>query len=491
MARVYCQVTKITNAVGRSQYIKNETHKQEEVIFHKENMEYDWSFYHEYELAHQHNPSQKQNEAREIMFPLPNELASKIKGETKETQIQKIEGICDEVIHEMIGEKHDYEYAVHWNKARTNLHCHVMFSEREVVDLSVLEQKKYKKDIWKDPDTGKLCKKGIGVLVHKKGDLMFKDGVPVYSNEPLSPKDTRFKSKSFMVQRDLAYQKVMGKWGYDFEINNNESPYLSQKKLYKGASQDYIKKAEKWNQEVKRYNEAVKEHIRLEPQIEPKYKEIKKDIQANVKEVNTSAKRITIKAIEMVKSMADYVENIITKLSHRVEKTVETLENWWENNRDNLMQLHQNKHVLRETGEMLKKMEQIEESRYENLEREYEKTAESEMIKSDCEEYQIDFSVARKLSKYPGEKDTIIGLSEQVQALELEPNTYTTSYKCAVINLILDNPQELVDYISSNYTKSMYRQVKPIWLELEGLHGNNIELPRLQRNISRGYGLGL
>lgn len=46
-------------------------------------------------------------------------------------------------------------------------------------------------------------------------------------------------------------------------IKNN--PYLSQKKLYKGASKDYLDNAKAWNAEVKRYNENVKQHIELEP----------------------------------------------------------------------------------------------------------------------------------------------------------------------------------------------------------------------------------
>ena len=158
MPNVFCRTTKISNATGRSEYISDKTHKQEEVLVHEVSMKYDWQFYHEYELTHQHQEGQRQNEAREIMLPLPNELASKIKGATTEEQKEVIKGICDELVKEIVGEKHDYEYAVHWNHARTNLHCHVLFSEREVVDLSQLEQKTYAKDIWQDPETHKLTK---------------------------------------------------------------------------------------------------------------------------------------------------------------------------------------------------------------------------------------------------------------------------------------------------------------------------------------------
>lgn len=303
MPNVFARTTKISNAVGRSAYISNKTHKQEEVLLHEEKMVYSWQFYHEYELKHQHNSGQAQNEAREILLPLPNGLASKLKGATTEKQKEKLKKICDALAKEIIGENHDYEYAVHWNHSRTNLHCHLMFSEREVMDASKLEQKTYAKDIWQDPITHKLTKKGTGELVHKKGDLMFKNGQPVYKTEPLSAKDTRYKEKSFMVQRDLAYQKIMSDHGYEFDINDNRSPYLSQKKLYKGASADYIAMAKDWNAEVKRYNENVKEHIQEEPQMEMEYISIKRDVLDNVREANRAEKKITRKAIDMVKSM--------------------------------------------------------------------------------------------------------------------------------------------------------------------------------------------
>lgn len=347
MPNVFARTTKINNAVGRSAYISDQTHKQEEVVLHKAAMVYDWKFYNEYELTHQKNAGQTQNEAREVLLPLPNELASQYKGKTTAEQKEKIEKICDDLAKEIVGENHDYEYAVHWNKARTNLHCHLMFSEREVVDLSLLEQKTYAKDIWQDPVTHKLTKKGVGKLVHKKGELMYRDGQPVYKTEPLSAKDTRYKEKSFMVQRDLAYQKIMSDHGYDFDINDNRSPYLSQKKLYKGASADYIAMAKDWNAEVKRYNENVKEHIQAEPQMEMEYISIKRDVLDNVREANQSEKRITREAVKLVKNMAYCIQSK-TENSESLENSAPTykteynwdqedLADWWQESREDLM----------------------------------------------------------------------------------------------------------------------------------------------------------
>lgn len=345
MPNVFARTTKINNAVGRSAYISDQTHKQEEVLLHKAAMVYGWQFYHEYELKHQKNAGQAQNEAREILLPLPNELASQYKGATTVEQKKKIEIICDELAKEIVGENHDYEYAVHWNKARTNLHCHLMFSEREVVDLSLLEQKTYAKDIWHDPVTHKLTKKGVGVLVHKKGELMYRDGQPVYKTEPLSAKDTRFKEKSFMMQQKLAYQKVMSDYGFDFDVNDNQTPYLAQKKLYKGASADYITAAKEWNAEVKRYNEIVKEYIRESPEAEEEYISIKRDVLDNVREANQSEKRITREAVNLVKNMADCIQSKAENSeflessdpTYKTEYNWEDLADWWQESREDLM----------------------------------------------------------------------------------------------------------------------------------------------------------
>lgn len=216
-----------------------------------------------------------------------------------------------------------------------------MFSEREVVDLSSLEQKTYAKDIWQDPVTHKLTKKGVGVLVHRKGELMYKDGQPVYKTEPLSAKDTRYKEKSFMVQRDLAYQKIMSDYGYDFDVNDNQTPYLSQKKLYKGASANYITAAKEWNAEVKRYNEIVKEYIRALPESEEEYMSIKRDVLDNVREANRSEKKITREAVDLVKNMADCIQSKTenseslesTDPTYKTEYNWENLADWWQKQR--------------------------------------------------------------------------------------------------------------------------------------------------------------
>ena len=91
-------------------------------------MQYSWQEHSFFEKEHQKS-NVANNEALEVHIALPNELA-----EDK----RRLEQVCDDLAHEIVGENKDYEYAVHWNHNRTNLHVHILFSEREnQIDLDL------------------------------------------------------------------------------------------------------------------------------------------------------------------------------------------------------------------------------------------------------------------------------------------------------------------------------------------------------------------
>ena len=321
MASVYGRVTKISNASGRSDYITDER-RQEEIVLYKENMKYSWVEHSAFEKAHQ-KTNVLNNEALEVHIALPNSLA---------LEKEKLEKVCDELSNRIVGENKDYEYAVHWNHNRTNLHVHILFSEREnQIDL---EPKVYKKDIWQDKDTHKLAKanKENAELVHRKGEVQRdKEGNIKYQTEIFKPKDKKFVERGWVHNKNRIVEMVMKSYGYNLEYQDKDSPYLAQKKLYKGASQDYLEKTKEWNAEVKRYNESVKKHIEIEPiQIE-NYREIKKEVLENVKEANSEEKKITTRAIELVRDMADWVHQTVMQLTvfiKRKARELETLEKW-------------------------------------------------------------------------------------------------------------------------------------------------------------------
>lgn len=321
MASVYGRVAKISNVVGRSSYL-NDEERQEEIVLHKENMQYSWQEHSSFEKVHQ-KTNVANNEALEVHIALPNELAQ---------DKEKLEQVCDALAHDIVGENKDHEYAVHWNHNRTNLHVHILFSERE--NQMYLEHKIYKKDIWHDKDTHKLAKANSenAVLVHRKGEVQRdKEGNIKYQTDIFKAKDKKFIESSWVHEKNRIVESVMKSYGYNLEYQDKDSPYLAHKKLYKGASTDYIEKAKEWNKEVKRYNENVKQHIEIEPIQFENYRTIKKEVLENVKEANAEEKKITPRAIQLVNDMANWVQQTLLQLKvyiNRKAKELDTMQKW-------------------------------------------------------------------------------------------------------------------------------------------------------------------
>ena len=316
MANVYGQLSKISDARGRSKYLTGKN--QEEIVLHDFQMTSDWNFYHEYEKNHAQpngnhalpNGEDKHREALEIIVALPNELY----------QSPKLKKVCDDLCHSLIQGNNDYEYAVHWNHNRTNLHMHLLFSEREKVIER--EPKVYKKDIWQDRDTHKLAKANAenAILVHKKGEVQKdNEGNIKYNDEPLKAKNLRFKYRSFIQDKNDIIQGVLNRYGFDLAVQDKTTPYLSQLKLYKGASEDYLEHAKAYNSAVRKYNKAVREHIRIDPDKEFDYRWDRQRIEDTIRFENSFEKKITPSAIQYILEMKDKVVEVINQLKAKRE----------------------------------------------------------------------------------------------------------------------------------------------------------------------------
>lgn len=323
MASVYGRVAKISNAVGRSSYI-TDPDRQEEIVLHKESMQHSWEVHSAFEKAHQ-KTNVANNEALEVHIALPNALAQDKK---------KLESVCDDLTHEIVGSNKDYEYSVHWNHTRTNLHVHILFSERE--NQLELEPKIYKRDIYYNFKEKKLSKKSDpnAEIIHHKGEVQRdKEGNIKYQTDVFKPKDKQYISRNWVQSvRDIT-QKVLNSHGYVLDITTKDSPYLAQKKLYKNARKDYLEKAKEWNAEVKRYNDGVRQHIELEPEQRENYVSIKREVLANVKEANAEERKITPEAVSLVQDMATWVHKTLLKLKRYINeksKESEVLKRWEE-----------------------------------------------------------------------------------------------------------------------------------------------------------------
>lgn len=256
MATIYARETALKNVVGRSDYISN-SKRQEEILLYKENMHYSWKDYVAFEK--QHKKSKNENiQARETVIALPNELS---------TNKEQLEHFCDSLAQKMYGDNRDFEYAVHWNSARTNLHVHFIYSERE--RNRTREPKRYKRDIWADSQTGKTCKKDHpnAILRCKKGAIQTdKDGNLKYEDALFTTKDKKYNNKNWLVERNNLIQAVFSEFEHPIDLFDRETQ-LPQKKITKGCSHAFKEHALEYNQVVRERNQLVNTLTKAEPVI--------------------------------------------------------------------------------------------------------------------------------------------------------------------------------------------------------------------------------
>lgn len=115
----FARVTKLSNVGGRADYISNPD-RQESIVAASEPV--DWKPYHDYEMANQKTAA-RNNEGREVVIALPNKWAALSRDELTRR--------AEKLAVTAAGKSTDMQWAVHWNKAHTNLHIHVIFSERQ------------------------------------------------------------------------------------------------------------------------------------------------------------------------------------------------------------------------------------------------------------------------------------------------------------------------------------------------------------------------
>lgn len=244
-------MTKLNNVTGRSDYISN-PEKQDHIYNHEKSSDFDWKEYQEFERKNQKSNS-KNNEARELVIALPNEI-SKLPAEERSK-------IAHSLAKELVGENRDYEFALHFNKSRTNFHMHLIFSERKRSETA--EIKRYKRDMWYDKETNRMAKKNApgAELRFKKGQPMKdKDGNLRYTDEPFTVKDKKFTTREWLHNTHKVTQEVLSEYGYNLDIYDPESE-IKQQKLYKGADSDYLEFAETWNKNAKKINQETKEEL--------------------------------------------------------------------------------------------------------------------------------------------------------------------------------------------------------------------------------------
>ncbi|MBQ8012387.1 MAG: MobA/MobL family protein, partial [Oscillospiraceae bacterium] len=135
----FARMSKLTNIRGRADYISNPA-RQEHIVI--QSAAVDWQPYHDYEQANRKS-AKANNEGREIILALPNEWAA--------LPHEDLSAMVAHLAQAAVGKSTDLQWAVHWNKEHTNLHAHIIFSERTRTATGVYDRDVYLTDDGKVP----------------------------------------------------------------------------------------------------------------------------------------------------------------------------------------------------------------------------------------------------------------------------------------------------------------------------------------------------
>lgn len=184
----FVKMSKLTDIVGRADYISNEK-RQEHIVIERSYA--DWKPYQEYERSHQ-KTNKANNEGRELIIALPNEWQN----------LPEIELTyrMNMLAQKILPDKYEYQWAIHLNKKETNLHAHLIFSERSRSFSSV---SKWDRDVYLTND-GKVARRKADRAVDENGNIkppVHRKGEPKSDGkEQFTAKDTKYKSSKWLEQ---------------------------------------------------------------------------------------------------------------------------------------------------------------------------------------------------------------------------------------------------------------------------------------------------
>ncbi len=234
---LFIRVTKLSNIVGRADYISN-TKRQENIVINSDPI--DWKPYQDFERSNK-KTNTNNNEGREIIIALPNEWSNLNTQELKEK--------ANELAITATGKSTDTQWAIHWNKTHTNLHIHIIFSER----TKEKNIGKWDRDIYLT-DEGKIARKKsdraknpdgtIKPPIHRKGEE--KGG--------FTSKDIKYKDHNWLDKLKKQIKEKFIYFGVNIEENNTFHQYHEGK-----GNESYI--INKKNECIKLNNKLWNEYI--------------------------------------------------------------------------------------------------------------------------------------------------------------------------------------------------------------------------------------
>jgi hypothetical protein len=294
MATQYLRITKLHDVRGRIDYISN-PERQENLLAYRSTMDNKmWLA-----LANQNQRSFKSNsrgvsangkciEAREIIFHLPHRYSA------------DPEHVLNQIVDDWKNTYHtDCAAALHWNHDKTNLHIHLIFSERERLDRDKI--KYATRNMYYDADW-KRCNKTDAVhVIHK--------GAP--TSPPFENAKTRsFKSYTWLEQELKAhYAKILG-----LDRFERDGLHIPQQKTFKYQNREKAERIRENNQIIREFNKTVDDALSKHV--------LEDDLRTIVEPLKDSVSRNK-------KNRTNALKNALNELRRGVRQLTMTLEDIW------------------------------------------------------------------------------------------------------------------------------------------------------------------
>ena len=248
------RVQKITNGRGSIKYITKDSKGEILASYSTQSMN-EWEILFDYNQQKFNEEKEKGNwmmdqrssdgkeakavEAKMFVVALPNEKA-------KQNPEELVKDLADDWVSE---HQTDCYIALHWNKTHTNLHAHILASERKKKESK--EVRRAKRNRYYDSN-GKECKKADAVRIVHKGDIISGQ------NELYESGKIDLKSKAALDKIKEHYSKMLGTEMFKddgLHIPQQHLPRINERSSEE-VLEDYERKRE-YNAAVKEFNDIV------------------------------------------------------------------------------------------------------------------------------------------------------------------------------------------------------------------------------------------
>lgn len=283
----FVRLQTIPNVLGRLDYIFRQgsfstKELSEQLVYFQDNFGAEnWKKLANFENAESERLNVKLNQARELIIALPNGMQDQKDAETQYKQIAST-----------LASGQPYAFAIHWNKSKTNLHMHLLLSERQKLDISQ-EPKRYRQDIWAKEDGSRALKVADRHhIMHHKGDIQYdKDGKIKYKNAEnsgFSLKTKDMQKKSWLFEKKQEAVNLLKNLGYDITAFDEKEGFLAEKHEGKGNSA-YTQRIKRENNFIRSQNKerakAIAKYKAMQNKANSDFMEFKKDLSSAVKAV--------------------------------------------------------------------------------------------------------------------------------------------------------------------------------------------------------------